>query len=287
MSFSAAFDKIVMAYGHAEWQIVSTHTHEKKVSFTSCLYAKFFCFVLPKNNWKEKFSSHVCELFFIFSVREKSALLTATAESVRITTVQQEIQELSTPCHWKNFFSLLHFYFSFDVKHFVGLSAAFFHFLQLIHSMVHWAQNRKGKAMKKEKKVSTTKKWNLYGDDGCPAFYFFILYFIILFTFILLLYVLSNCVISCTIIPLHRVCLCLSVFFFWCAYLLLSLRTELLSRYICWMWIDFIGNFSLTWNQFLLPQWEGLGLKVVEFDSELFRKKWKNLLNNWQEFIKL
>jgi len=72
-------------------------------------------------------------------------LLTATAESVRITTVQQEIQELSTPCHRKNFFSLLHFYFSFDVKHFVGLSAAFsFSATNTLNGTLSTEQEREG-----------------------------------------------------------------------------------------------------------------------------------------------
>lgn len=125
-----------------------------------------------------------------------------------------------------------------------------FFFLQLIHSMVHWAQNRKGKAMKKERKKFRQQKYQ-YGDDGCPAFYIFffifILYFIILFTFILLLYVLSYCVISCTIIPLYTVCLCLSVFFLVClAFTLLQNKTVIAIYLLNANWLHW-GCFLVWW----------------------------------------
>ena len=134
--------------------------------------------------------------------------------------------------------------------------------------MVHWAQNRKGKAMKKErKKVSTTRTTMA----ALLFIFYFILYFIILFTFILLLYVLSNCVISCTIIPLHRVCLCLSVLFLVCLPSSLFVNRAVITIYLLNAnWLDCESFLCLEIN-FLKPLWIVLGWKLMELFGKLPR----------------
>lgn len=137
---------LLMAYEHAEWQIVSTYTKNFLLLSLCETSSLFFC--ISKKNPNES--------FFCVASRErksKSALLTTTAESGRITTVQQEIQELSTPAVEKKlFFSLLHF--SFDVKHFVGLSAAFHVFYSATNTLngtLSTEQEREGNEEGKKK----------------------------------------------------------------------------------------------------------------------------------------
>lgn len=176
MSFSAG-----SAYGLRACRMAdSKHIHEKLSTFVS-MRNFFFIFFLY---FQKKIQMKV---FFCVASRErksKSALLTTTAESGRITTVQQEIQELSTPAVEKK-----KFFFLFSIFHsMLNILLAFpplfmFFFLQLIHSMVHWAQNRKGKAMKKERKSFDNKNISMETMAALLFIFFYYFYFIFYHTF--------------------------------------------------------------------------------------------------------